>query len=186
MHRQLYKQFKLPKSFTSEDVKNILKQVSGNDYRQWWQQHVDSPVSLDFDVLLSKVGLELYRPEGAKPIASLAVVAESKGQLLQLKHVARDSSAWQAGLTSGDKIVAFNGHHVRDNLLDSLTYFEGGETVKVDFIRRDKLKSTEVKLDQDFDKQKRVRAIASPSDVQQRLFKAWTGVDHPEAEQGVK
>ncbi|OHU94596.1 M61 family metallopeptidase [Pseudoalteromonas byunsanensis] len=181
VHNQLYRQFKLPKSFTSEDVKDILKQVSGKDYSQWWQQHVDSPLSLDFDALLSKVGLEFSLPDGAKPIADLSVIAESEGQLLRLKHVARDSTAWQAGLTSEDKIVAFNGHHVRGNLTDSLAYFDGGETVKVDFIRRDKLMSTQVKLEQGFDKEKRIVAVTLPNETQQRLFKAWTGVAHPNA-----
>ncbi|OHU85554.1 MULTISPECIES: M61 family metallopeptidase [Pseudoalteromonas] len=182
VHKQLYNQYKLPKSFTSKDVKDILKQVSGKDYSQWWQQHVDSPVELDFDTLLDKVGLEFTYPEGAKTIASLAVIAKSEGQLLTLQHVARDSSAWQAGLTAGDKVVAFGGHHVRDSLVDSLAYFKGGDTVKVDFIRRDKLMSTKVKLEQDFDKQKRIQALASPSESQQRLFKAWTGITHPKAQ----
>ncbi|NOU50305.1 M61 family metallopeptidase [Pseudoalteromonas sp. JBTF-M23] len=179
VHKQLYKQFKLPNSFTSRDVQDILQQISGQDYSDWWNRHINEPLNLDIQPLLDKVGLEYVHPEDAKPIANLQVEAKSTGQLLTLTHVARDSSAWHAGLTSGDKIVAFNGHHVRKTLADSLSYFKGKEKVKVDFIRRDQLMSTDVILDNDFDKPKIVRAISSPNASQQKLFKAWTGIAHP-------
>ncbi|CAH9065186.1 hypothetical protein PSECIP111854_03624 [Pseudoalteromonas sp. CIP111854] len=179
VHSQLYKQFQLPKSFTSNDVKNILRNISGRDYSQWWEQHINSPLALDIDILLEHVGLEFSRPANAKPIASLDLITKNEGQVLTIEHVARNSSAWQAGLTIADKIVAFNDHHVRDNLNDSLAYFKGGDKVKVDFIRRDKLMSTYVVLDSDFDKRKKVRAIALPNASQQKLFKAWAGIAHP-------
>ncbi|BBN83313.1 peptidase M61 [Pseudoalteromonas sp. A25] len=183
VHKHLYKQFKLPKSFTSADVKYILRQISGRDYSTWWDKHINSPLDIDIQNLLDKVGLVYDYPAEAIPTANLQIDVKHTGQLLTIKHVARNSSAWQAGLTAGDKIVAFNNQHVRDTLPDSLSYFKGGDRVKVDFIRRDELMSTQVILEKGFNLPKRISAIEHPDDAQKKLFKAWTGIDHPSVEQ---
>ena len=179
VHRELYKQHKLPNSFTSADVKAILKQLSGRDYTQWWAKHVDGPLNLDFDALLAQVGLEHARPSSAKTIASMDAIAKNSGEVLILNHVAREGAAWTAGLTPGDKIVAVNKHHVRKSLNATLQSFSAGDKVTVDFIRRDKLMSTTLTLSRHYSKPKLVRAILNPSIRQAKLYKAWMGVEHP-------
>lgn len=179
VHRELYKQHKLPNSFTSADVKAILKQLSGRDYSQWWTKHVDEPLNLDFDALLSQVGLEHARPSSAKPVASMDAIAKNSGEVLILNHVAREGAAWTAGLTPGDKIVAVNKQHVRKSLSATLQSFSAGDKVSVDFIRRDRLMSTTLTLSRDYSKPKLVRAILNPSIRQANLYKAWMGVEHP-------
>jgi predicted metalloprotease with PDZ domain len=179
VHRELYKQHKLPNSFTSTDVKQILKQLSGRDYSQWWEKHVNGPLNLDFDALLAQVGLEHVHPSSAKPVASMDATAKNNGQVLVLNHVAREGAAWDAGLTPGDKIVAINKHHVRQSLNATLKGFTPGERVIVDFIRRDKLMSTSLTLSLDYNRPKLVQAISTPSPLQTKLYKAWMGVEHP-------
>ena len=179
VHTELYKQFKLPKSFTSHDVKKILKQISGRDYDIWWKNNIESPLDIDFDKLLEKVGLIYSRPKGSKAIAGLDVITKSNGELLILSHVARDSTAWLGGLTAGDKLVALNDRQVRKSLRDTLAMFEPEQEVTVSFIRRHQLMSTKVKLTTDFDKPKKVKAVKSPTARQAKLYQAWTGVAHP-------
>ncbi|MFD2756751.1 hypothetical protein ACFSW6_22020, partial [Comamonas terrae] len=87
VHKALYRDFKLPKGFNAEDVKGILKSLSGKDYSQWWQTYVDEPALLDFDTLLNKVGLEYVYPDKAKSVAKLNVEAKANGQLLELSFV---------------------------------------------------------------------------------------------------
>ncbi|MFC3033789.1 M61 family metallopeptidase [Pseudoalteromonas fenneropenaei] len=181
VHKALYRDFKLPKGFNAEDVKGILKSLSGKDYSQWWQTYVDEPALLDFDTLLNKVGLEYVYPDKAKSVAKLNVEAKANGQLLELSFVAKDSEAWQAGLTSGDKLVAINKQHVRDSLANSLEGFKAGQEVVIDFIRRDTLMSTKVVLATGFDKDKQVKALQQPSERQAMLYQAWMGVAHPNA-----
>lgn len=179
VHKALYQQHKLPNSFNSEDVKHILKALTGQDYNTWWNEYVDTPANIDFDKLFGKVGLVYDYPESAKVIAGLDGMARQKGELLELTHVARDGNAWQAGLTAGDLIVAFDKHHVRKDLKASLENFKPGQTITVDFIRRDKLMNTKIKLDRDHDKPKKITFTPNPSSEQALLYRAWMGVSHP-------
>ncbi|ESP94400.1 MULTISPECIES: M61 family metallopeptidase [Pseudoalteromonas] len=179
VHSELYKQHKLPNSFNSDDVKRILKEISGNDYSNWWQTYVDNPAIIDFDSLFEKVGLEHVYPPGTVKVASIDGTTKSAGQLLELTHVARDGNAWQAGLTAGDKLVALNKHHVRKDLASTLALFSPGEIVEVDFIRRHKLMTVKLQLGEKANRNKVIRAIKSPSSRQANLYKAWVGVEHP-------
>lgn len=179
VHRALYNNHKLPQGFTAKNVKGILKEITGRDYSDWWANNVDAPANIDFDQLLSKVGLLLERPEGAKALPSVDAVAKNSGGLLTLTHVRRGGAAWQAGLTSEDKIVAFNKKHVGKDLVASLETFKAGDEVSVTFIRRDALHTTSLALTEDFDKAKKVTANKAATEQQMALFKAWMGVDHP-------
>ncbi|MEJ6476422.1 M61 family metallopeptidase [Pseudoalteromonas piscicida] len=179
VHRALYQQHKLPNSFTSEDVKSILKTLTGRDYSAWWKDYVDTPADIDFDALFAKVGLVYDYPSSAEVVAGFEGKAKTNGELLTLTHVARDGNAWQAGLTAGDHIVAFDKHHVRKDLTASLAHFKPGQTVTVDYIRRDKLMSTTLTLGRDFNKPKQITFSTEPTKAQTALYKAWMGVSHP-------
>ncbi|MBE0370074.1 M61 family metallopeptidase [Pseudoalteromonas aurantia] len=179
VHRELYKQFKLPKSFTSQDVKNILKQVSGKDYSHWWTTHVDSPLDIDFDELLSLVGLQHVLPTSAEITASINAQASISGELLLLTHVARNGAAWNGGLTAGDKIVAIDGHHVRNSLAKTLKLLKPEKKVRVDFIRRHKIHSTYITLEKDYNMPKEVKAVKNPSKLQRKMYQSWMGIPHP-------
>jgi predicted metalloprotease with PDZ domain len=179
VHKALYKQHKLPDGFTEKDVLSILKDLTGRDYSNWWKANVTEPAHIDFDILLAKVGLKYERPITAKALASIDATAKSNGELLTLTHVRRDGAAWQAGLTTGDKIIAVNKKQVGKDLKTSLETFKAGEKVTVDFIRRDALQTTSLILAKDFDKERKVVADLQATPAQQALFKAWMGVEHP-------
>ncbi|KPZ60592.1 M61 glycyl aminopeptidase [Pseudoalteromonas sp. P1-13-1a] len=179
VHNALYNKHRLPQGFTEQDVLTILKELTGEDYTAWWHDKVSTPADIDFDALLAKVGLKLTRPENAKPLASIDATAKNSGELLTLTHVRRGGAAWQAGLTTDDKIVAVNKQHVGKDLKSSLEVFKAGEKVTIDFIRRDALQSTTLVLSQDYDKPKKVVADKNATLSQRALFKAWVGVEHP-------
>ncbi|MEL0631492.1 PDZ domain-containing protein [Pseudoalteromonas carrageenovora] len=179
VHKALYNKHKMPAGFTQNDVLNILKDLTGRDYSMWWKENVDSPATIDFDELLAKVGLKLERPEKAKVVASIDASAKSTGELLTLNYVKRGGSAWQAGLTTDDKIVAINKKHVGKDLKSTLETFKAGDKVTIDYIRRDTLESLTLVLSKDYDKPKKVVANKDATPEQKALFKAWIGVDHP-------
>ncbi|MDP2485137.1 M61 family metallopeptidase [Pseudoalteromonas marina] len=179
VHKALYNNHKLPAGFDEKDVLSILQNLTGLDYSNWWEEHVDSPANINFDELLNKVGLTFERPQAAKAIASIDAVAKNTGQLLTLTHVQRGGSAWKAGLTTNDKIVAINKLHVNKDLKSSLETFKPGDKVVIDFIRRDALQSLTLVLTEKFDKPKKVTANLQASEKQKALFKAWMGVEHP-------
>ncbi|MBB1379493.1 M61 family metallopeptidase [Pseudoalteromonas sp. SR43-2] len=179
VHKALYNNHKMPAGFTDTDVLNILKDLTGRDYSSWWQENVESPASINFDDLLTKVGLKFERPEKAKALASIDATAKNTGELLTLSYVRRGGSAWKAGLTTNDKIVAINKHHVGKDLKTSLETFKAGDKVTIDYLRRDALESLTLVLSEDFDKPKKVVADKEATPEQKALFKAWIGVEHP-------
>ncbi|ASM52273.1 hypothetical protein PESP_b0757 [Pseudoalteromonas espejiana DSM 9414] len=179
VHNALYNEHKLPAGFTEQDVLNILKELTGEDYATWWHDNVSTPASIDFDALLNKVGLKLERPAKAKSLASIDASAKNTGELLTLTHVRRGGAAWRAGLTTDDKIVAVNKHHVGKDLKASLEVFKAGDKVTIDYIRRDALESTTLVLSEDFDMPKKVVPNKAANLTQRALFKAWMGVEHP-------
>ncbi|MBB1386824.1 M61 family metallopeptidase [Pseudoalteromonas sp. SG45-5] len=179
VHKALYNAHKMPEGFTEQDVLTILNDLTGRDYSTWWKENVDAPANLNFDELLNKVGLKLERPEKAKALASIDALAKSSGELLTLSHVRRGGSAWKAGLTIADKIVAINKHQVGKDLKTSLEMFNAGDKVTIDYIRRDELATTSIVLSEDFDKPKKVVSNKDATLEQKALFKAWIGVEHP-------
>ncbi|WP_440056415.1 M61 family metallopeptidase (plasmid) [Pseudoalteromonas sp. T1lg65] len=181
VHKELYQRHKLPDKFNADDVKAILTALTGNDYSNWWENNVNSPAAINFDSLFEKVGLTHTLPTDAVPVAKLDAKAKSEGALLTLTHVARNGNAWQAGLTAGDKLVAIDGHHVRNTLKATLENFAPEQKVEVFYIRRDLLKRTEVQLGSGYDKDKIIKAVASPTERQLMMYKAWMGVPHPNA-----
>ncbi|WP_405597937.1 MULTISPECIES: M61 family metallopeptidase [unclassified Pseudoalteromonas] len=179
VHKALYNAHKMPEGFTEQDVLTILNDLTGRDYSTWWKENADAPANLNFDELLDKVGLKLERPEKAKALASIDALAKSSGELLTLSHVRRGGSAWKAGLTTADKIVAINKHQVGKDLKTSLEMFNAGDKVTIDYIRRDELATTSIVLSEDFDKPKKVVSNKDATLEQKALFKAWIGVEHP-------
>lgn len=179
VHRALYNNYKMPHGFTADNVKTILKDLTKRDYSNWWTDNVDNPAAIDFNEVLGKVGLLHKRPASAKPQASIDSFAKNTGELLMLTHVRRGGAAWQAGLTTNDKLVAINKKHVGKDLKASLETFKAGDKVSIDFIRRDALQTTMLTLSEDFDKAKAIVANADATDQQMALFKAWMGVEHP-------
>ena len=73
VHRNLYRDHKLPKGYTGDDVKAIAAKLSGESYDDWWQQHIESPFALDFDELLEHAGLKLNLSEKQKVDAGMSL-----------------------------------------------------------------------------------------------------------------
>jgi len=182
LHRELFKQHRLPKPFNAQDVKNIAHQLTGKDYAQWWQKNIDAPLNVDFDLLLAKAGLEFVYPEKSKNIAATGFSSVDRAGLVTLSRVLAHSPAWQAGLNIGDQIVAINGLKVSPSSLKvRLAQYKAGESVKVSLFRRDRLVEKTLLLGQEQDKKPLIKTVKQPTKAQQAFFKAWLGVDFPKA-----
>lgn len=175
VHQLLYKNFALPKGFTEHDVIDILNSLTGADYSTWWQAHITEPAQIDFDLLLNEIGLELVYPKGHSMVADPQMSFKSGSELSTLTAVQRNGAAWQAGLTTDDIIVAINGQKAPADLKGYFTQYQAGETVKVDFFRRDTLMSTTLTFAEKSDKDKVVQVVTDPTEQQKALYKAWIG-----------
>ncbi|WP_108945951.1 M61 family metallopeptidase [Shewanella halifaxensis] len=178
VHRKLYNEHKLPAGFTVADVKAILEDVSGTSYEDWWQQYVNSPVSLDFDGMLAKAGLELTYGKNAKTEAFTGVTLKSDS--LVLSHVLRDGPAWNAGIVLADEIVAINGLKVTaEGFAARINDFKPGDSITVTLFSNDKLKDVELKLGEKQTGKLAIKGVNKPSRAQKAFLKAWLGIDWP-------
>lgn len=183
VHRKLYNEYKLPVGYTIADVKGILNQVSGTSYENWWQEYVNSPVSLDFDALLGQAGLKTSYGKDTKVEPFTGVTLKS-GSLV-LSQVLRGGPAWNAGIVLGDEVVAINGLKVTAAGFESrIKDFNATDTIKVTLFSNDRLKEVELKLGEKQSGKLAITSVDKPSRSQKAFFEAWLGVDWPFDKQG--
>jgi predicted metalloprotease with PDZ domain len=185
VHRELQRQHSLPQGYGVFEVKTLLAKFGGKSYDAWWQTHVDSPVSLDFDALLARAGLRLNHGDevdqekiSTQVFAGMTLAAEP-GSLV-LEQVLRDGPAWQAGVVAGDELVAIEGLRVSAGGLGKrLEDFRVGDTVALTLFSNDRLKQVNLVLGEQ--KRGALKIVPQPkaSKAQKAFFTAWLGIDWP-------
>ncbi|MFQ6371222.1 M61 family metallopeptidase [Shewanella sp. YIC-542] len=182
VHKRLYQHYPVPKGYRVADVKALLQQISGRDYQAWWQQHVDSPLTLDFPALLAKAGLQISYGSDSKPEPYAGMTL---GDGLQLARVASDGPAWQAGIGAGDELIAVNGLKVTAaGFSKRLGDFQPGDKVTLTLFSNDTLVNREVTLGQQPAGKLRLLPLKNVSRQQKAFFKAWLGIDWPFTRKG--
>ncbi|WP_298768624.1 M61 family metallopeptidase [uncultured Shewanella sp.] len=183
VHQQLYQDFSLPKSYDVEDVKAILKSLSGQDYQNWWSQYVESPVQLAFTDLLELAGIAVTYGEEVEEIPLTGVTFE-EGSLVMFE-VMKDTPAWDAGLTLGDELVAINELKVTaDDVEKRIQDFKAGQTITMTVFQDQQLKAISVTLGAQSKSELQLKSVASPTLEQKAFFSAWLGVAWPFNEKG--
>lgn len=179
VHRELYKRHRIPDGYTEADVLAILKDLTGDDYTNWWQEHVHGTPVVDFEKLIRRVGLEMYYG-GSKPKAWFGAEVNVKNGFAKLSSVEKDGPAWQAGLTNDDIIVAIEGlRFIADDIDDRIHNFKPEQEIEVTIFRRDQLMTKTVKLGKKHKGKLQLRVVERPTRKQKRMFKAWTGLSLP-------
>jgi predicted metalloprotease with PDZ domain len=185
VHNTLYQDFALPKSYDVADVQQILTSLSGKDYKAWWQAHVDSPMSLDFDTLLAKAGLKLSNGKKVESKVDAGMALTEVTNDLTLGVVTRGGSAWQAGISAGDEVVAINGLKVTaEGFIKRLEDFKPGDKVELTIFKQQKLKQVSLTFAEQAKGELKIIAEPKASASQKAFFKAWLGIDWPFDDKG--
>ncbi|QYJ92784.1 M61 family metallopeptidase [Shewanella spartinae] len=178
LHAKLYQDYKLPVGYQVSDVKQILRELSGKDYGDWWQRHVNSPLVLDYDALLAKAGLKKDYGSENKAIAYAGM--QTREGSLRLSHVKREGPAWRAGIVAGDELVAINGLKVTaEGFGARIKDFSPGDTIKVTLFSNDTLKEVALMLAEQPSEKLKLVSVDKPSRKQKAFFEAWLGIDWP-------
>jgi predicted metalloprotease with PDZ domain len=178
VHNALYREYKIPAGYGVADVQQILQQLTGEDYTNWWHEHVNTPLTLDFSDLLSHAGLKMGYGDSAKITAYSGMTINDKS--LTLKQVLRDGPAWNAGIVLGDEIVAINGLKVTAGGFEArIKDFKPGAKIEVTMFSDDKLKSVVLTLGEAQSGKLKLVSVKQPSQAQKAFFKAWLGIDWP-------
>jgi len=177
VHKALYRDHRVPAGFDVSDVKQILRNLSGEDYNAWWQAHINSPLSLDFSALLKKAGLKLEHSKDSKSVPYTGMKPDSS---LILTQVLRDSPAWNAGIVTGDEIVAVNGLKVTPKGFGArIKDFKVGGQIEITLFSDDRLKSVLLTLGEQQSGPLMLKSVKKPSRSQKAFFEAWLGIDWP-------
>jgi len=182
VHNMLYQHYKIPKSFDENDLLIILKDLTHDDYRLWWQENVHGHVEVDFNNLLAKAGLTMSygKKNEQKQKAWVGIKTKKTTSGLQITSVEKNSPAWQAGLTLSDIIVAVNGLRMADkDLTTRLKNFKPKDRMSVTFFRRDELVTRMIILGSLPKSKLKIVPLESASDGQKAFFKYWTGLEFP-------
>ncbi|MBQ4891221.1 M61 family metallopeptidase [Shewanella sp. MMG014] len=180
VHRKLYQDFKLPKGYNVDDVKNILATLSGKDYQPWWQSHITSPFSLEFDSLLAQAGLVLSYGDSEKATVYSGLTLTGQHNDLTLAHVTRNSPAWLAGIVAGNEIIAVNGLKVTAaGFKKRLEDFNAGDEIELTIFNNDKLTQVSLTLEEQPKGDLAIEGVSNPTNAQKAFLKAWLGIDWP-------
>lgn len=178
--RQLYERFPLGGSgFTSADLQQLLEELSGDSFEDFFDRYVRGVDPLDFDTELAHVGLELVfkaRDGSNQPDPPLRADLGLRLDGNRIKTVIADGPAWQAGLMVGDELVALAGRRVSDgSLSEHLEERAPGELLRVSFFRRNQLRELELRIGGVPDGKWQLRRRPDASEGQKQAYAAWIG-----------
>ena len=189
VHRLLFQRFPATsRGYTEADLLNLLKEVSGTDFGDFWNRYVHGTEELPLKKMLAEAGLELKyeadkddKSPGDAPFTGIKT--KLKDSALILDQVQRGSPAWKAGLTAGDQLVALDGMRVDPEKAEArLKALKANQTVKVSYFRNDELRELSLTPDAVPKGKLTVAPSEHASRAEKARFAAWTGASWPESD----
>ncbi len=179
--RSMWQQFGVAEiGFTPTQLQQTIAAVAGFDLSDFFAQYVDGLAMLPFDQYLAEFGLKLV--DNLADPADAAALPPFLGLSLNadrsVKFVTAGSPAEQAGICSGDELLAIDQVRVTaDQLGARLGEYQAGDSIELTMFQQDVLRQCVVTLSAPRPTQYFVVPIAAPTELQQANFRGWLGVD---------
>ena len=152
------------KGYTEKDVISSIKDVTGQDFNDFFETYIRHPGHIDFAAELKKIGISLkpaYKKVDElevkeKPFLGIGIKPAAGKNIVNF--VLEGYPAFEAGLNPDDELVAVNGYKFTDRYLkelreeykvvklDNFSDYSVGDPVRLDFFRKGRLMSLEMKL----------------------------------------
>ncbi|MCF6289247.1 MAG: M61 family peptidase [Proteobacteria bacterium] len=175
LSRLLYQRYANAKhGYTSYNVRQLLQEITSNDFVQFWSDYVDGTQEIDFTELLKFYGLKINKIKSkSENNLSLGIQTKQNNGLTEILTVDRNRAAWNAGLSAGDTLVAINGYQVNDNLAKLVENLELNKSYIINYFNNGILKQANITADAAVAKIEIV-PIKSPTKQQKAHFKGLT------------
>ncbi len=163
--------------FTKDDLVRTIGEMSGHDYRAFFDRFVDGTETYPLEEALELVGLELVRDADADEGATayLGLSLRTGGGLAEVSRINADGPAFSAGLNVGDRIVALDGIALdAEDLDERIEKYDPGDRIVFTLLRHGVLREITVSLAERPAGRWTVRKVEEPSDAQKQAFEAWT------------
>lgn len=149
------------KGLKEGEIEAICSKVSGFGLKSFFDAYLYGTEDLPFEELFSAAGIQFsLRPatslkdmggttDATQYPVSLGInVVATEHQTLKVSHVWEGSCAYEAGLASGDEIVALNLYKMSTpaQLEEFLKRYQVGDVLECHYFRRDELKQTPLLL----------------------------------------
>lgn len=175
LQKRLYENHdNLDRGYRKTDVLNLLKDITGEDFTEFWQQYIEGTKAIDFDTILAYFGLEKVvddEEQHAWMGANLSLNEDN----ITVKTVDSNSPAWRAGINAGDQLLAIDGIKVTiKNIESRIQQLDTNESYQLHYFSAGRLKSTSLKPIADPNPKFKVKPVEKPSKKQKENFKAWT------------
>lgn len=173
--RYLYNEFfKKGKNYTPADYQKAAEMMAGASLEDFFDKYVRGTDEIEYDAILSGVGLKLNDEESGPKQAYLgANLGENDGRLT-IRSIPVDTPAYEYGLNSGDQIVAIDGNRASQNFLNSyLSEKKPGDKVRFTVFRFDELRDFQVTLGGRGRLNYSITAVQNPTEEQRRLYQAY-------------
>lgn len=177
--RTLYNDFaKRDRNYTPADFQQTAERIAGSSLAEFFARYVRGVEELPYDAILAAFGLTLDRTGGrtGAPRAYLGANLTQTGDRLAVTTVPSDSPAYEAGINSGDQILAIDGARVTQETLNArLSEHQPGDTIQLTVFRLDELRTIPVKLGAQTEGAYRILAAPNATADQRRLYEGWLG-----------
>ena len=180
---QLYQKYANdPQGYTSNNVKQLLKEITKKDFSTFWKNYVEGTKEIDFNALLNFYGLTIKPAsdddeKGKKQKATMGWKAKSLNNITTLSLVDTDGAAFEAGLAADDVIIAIDNMQVKGNLSDIIENLKPNYAYTVHYFNQGELKQTQLTPQVAPPEKIQIIAVKKPSKAQKQHFNDWIKKD---------
>jgi len=150
--RLAYKRYSGPRGYTTSEFRGTMAEVAGVSLDDFFARAVDSTGELDYAEALDWFGLRFRQetpPQDDGPgraYLGASTRGDGTGRML-VTEVLRGAPAWEAGVSTGDEIVAVGDDRVRPGLFEErLAASRPGDRISLLVARRDRVVRLDVVL----------------------------------------
>jgi len=171
MYKDVY--LKEEKGYTQEDIMKHLKALAPTyDFEAFMNQYVNNTVTLPYNDILSRIGLQYIQTQATKPFLGASV--EEANNMFKVKSVKRASTAETIGLNVNDEILAINNQRIKKDWSTSLDgVFQTGQDLELLISRNGLIRTLKGKWQKDPLPRIELKKLEKPSPTQTALFNAW-------------
>jgi len=158
--------------YTEDRVKQLCESLCGKSLDDFWRKYLDGTDELPIAEYLARCGVIMV-DENASVKCSLDIESKSENGKLLIVKVFANGSAYSAGLSSGDELLAIDGYRVDTELMNKIIADKkAGEEIEVMISRKGIMRNIKVSMLKPLPKYKLTLAPDIRAD-QKKMFEKW-------------
>ena len=176
--RYLYNNFyKKNKNYAPADFQKTAEMMAGTSLDDFFAKYVRGTEEIDYNSILAGIGLQLKNDaDKTRQQAYLGANLSETDGLLTVRSLPAGTPAYDAGLNTGDQIVAIDGTRASQNFLQSyLNTKKSGDKIKLTVFRFDELRELTVTLGTQPPQNYEIVPLENPTAEQKRLYQDYLG-----------